>query len=81
MPTYEYECNQCGVRFERFQNMTDEAVRICPECGGDVRRLIGCGGGIIFKGPGFHATDYASKGPGKGRPSCCGSGGCSCDKD
>jgi len=81
MPTYEYQCTKCGVRFERFHGMTAEPVTVCPDCGGEVRRLIGTGAGIIFKGPGFHATDYASKGSGKDRPSCCGSGSCSCDKD
>ena len=58
MPTYEYECNQCGERFEKFQNITAEPIKTCPECGGDVRRLIGAGAAIIFKGSGFHATDY-----------------------
>jgi putative FmdB family regulatory protein len=81
MPTYEYVCNQCGCKFEKFQNMSSEPVKVCPECGGEVRRLIGAGGGLIFKGPGFHATDYASKGSCKDKPSCCSSGGCSCDKD
>jgi putative FmdB family regulatory protein len=60
MPTYEYECRRCGHTFERFQAMTDAPVRKCPECGGRVRRLIGAGAGIIFKGSGFHATDYRS---------------------
>jgi putative FmdB family regulatory protein len=81
MPTYEYECNECKFRFEKFQNMSAEPIRVCPECGGEVRRLIGSGGGLIFKGAGFYANDYASKGSCKDKPSCCGSGGCSCDKD
>jgi putative FmdB family regulatory protein len=58
MPTYEYQCLDCGYRFERFQMMNDEPVKICPKCHQRVRRLIGTGGGIIFKGPGFYATDY-----------------------
>ncbi len=61
MPTYEYECERCGHTFEAFQSMTDKPLRTCPECGGPVRRLIGAGAGIIFKGSGFYATDYRSK--------------------
>jgi len=61
MPTYEYECPRCEHTFEAFQSMTDKPLRKCPECGGRVRRLIGAGAGIIFKGSGFHATDYRSK--------------------
>ena len=61
MPTYEYECNRCGHSFERFQSMTDKPVRTCPECKGrSVRRLIGAGAAIIFKGSGFYQTDYRS---------------------
>ena len=81
MPTYEYECNECGFRFEKFQSMSSEPIKVCPECGGEIRRLIGAGAGLIFKGPGFHATDYASGSGKKDRPGCCGSGGCACDKD
>jgi putative FmdB family regulatory protein len=58
MPTYEYECRECRHRFEYFQMMTDDALEECPRCGGELRRLIGSGSGIIFKGRGFHATDY-----------------------
>jgi putative FmdB family regulatory protein len=57
MPTYEYECKSCGYTFDVFQNMSDEPVKICPECGKEVRRLIGGGTGIIFKGSGFYVTD------------------------
>ncbi|MGQ9663145.1 MAG: FmdB family zinc ribbon protein [Kiritimatiellia bacterium] len=60
MPTYEYECTKCGDRFERFQTITEEPLRHCPTCRGRVRRLIGTGAGIIFKGSGFYATDYRS---------------------
>jgi putative FmdB family regulatory protein len=73
MPTYEYECGQCGHRFEHFQGMSEAPLTVCPECGGAVRRLIGTGGGIIFKGSGFYATDYKSSAPGCGRERpCCG---------
>ena len=60
MPTYDYECKKCGHRFEFFQSMTDEPLDTCPECGGEVSRLIGTGAGLIFKGSGFYITDYRS---------------------
>jgi putative FmdB family regulatory protein len=75
MPTYEYECERCGHRFERFQRISDDPVRICPECGGTVRRVISTGGGIVFKGPGFYATDYARRPkPGNGGAKAAGGG-------
>jgi putative FmdB family regulatory protein len=61
MPTYEYECQRCGHVFERFQSMTAEPIKRCPECRGKVKRLIGAGAGIIFKGSGFYETDYRSE--------------------
>ena len=61
MPTYEYECLKCGHQFEKFQNMTEEPVKRCPECRCKVRRLLGTGAGIIFKGSGFYETDYRSE--------------------
>jgi putative FmdB family regulatory protein len=60
MPLYEYECESCGVRFERRQHMEDEPVEVCPECGGHVHRLIQPVG-IIFKGSGFYVTDNRAK--------------------
>lgn len=65
MPTYEYECKSCGHTFEKFQNMSDKPLSKCPKCDKDLRRLIGNGSGIIFKGPGFYATDYRKD---KGKP-------------
>lgn len=62
MPTYEYECRKCEYKFEAFQKMSDRPLSKCPQCRGPVRRLIGTGSGIIFKGPGFYATDYRSAG-------------------
>ena len=61
MPTYEYKCKDCGYKFEQFQNMSDKPLKKCPSCGGKVERLIGIGGGLIFKGGGFYATDYRSE--------------------
>jgi putative FmdB family regulatory protein len=59
MPTYEYKCDACGYEFERFQSITAEPIRRCPECGkAKVRRLISTGAGLIFKGSGFYITDY-----------------------
>jgi putative FmdB family regulatory protein len=57
MPIYEYECDDCGHRFERHQSITSGPVKRCPHCGGAVRRVI-YPVGIIFKGPGFYATDH-----------------------
>lgn len=61
MPTYDYECAACSHTFEKFQSMTARPLRKCPECGGRVRRLIGTGAGVIFKGSGFYETDYKRK--------------------
>ena len=61
MPTYEYQCKKCEHVFDVFQSMTDEPLKECPECKGEVKRLIGSGSGLIFKGSGFYATDYKRK--------------------
>jgi putative FmdB family regulatory protein len=62
MPTYEYKCEACGYEFERFQSITAEPIKRCPECGkAKVKRLIGTGAGMIFKGSGFYITDYRSE--------------------
>ena len=61
MPTYEYECTKCGYNFEAFQSIKEKALEECPECGKEVRRLIGSGAGIIFKGTGFYCTDFKNK--------------------
>ena len=57
MPTYEYECRSCQHRFEKVQSMSEDPVSVCPTCGGSVRRVIGGGMGVIFKGSGFYITD------------------------
>jgi len=77
MPTYGYECTHCGHNFDAFQKITDKALDKCPKCKSKVRRLIGGGTGIIFKGSGFYATDYKKSPKGhacpkadKGCPGC-----------
>ena len=61
MPTYEYVCNECGYAFEEFQSITAEPIKTCPRCGGEVRKLISGGAGLMFKGSGFYITDYKNK--------------------
>lgn len=59
MPTYDYACKACGHRFEHFQSMSSDPLTACPECGQDeLKRLIGAGSALIFKGSGFYCTDY-----------------------
>ena len=61
MPTYEYECRNCHHKFELYQSITAKPITRCPKCKkAKVRRLIGRGAGIIFKGSGFYQTDYRS---------------------
>ncbi|MGH8047301.1 MAG: FmdB family zinc ribbon protein [Chthoniobacterales bacterium] len=70
MPTYDYECQKCGKTFEFFQSMKDDALKTCPKTHcrmkkwgkGKVKRLLGTGAGLIFKGSGFYITDYRSEG-------------------
>lgn len=64
MPTYDYECTVCKHTFEEFQSITEDPLEVCPKCGKKVRRLIGGGMGIIFKGSGFYSTDNRSGGNG-----------------
>jgi putative FmdB family regulatory protein len=63
MPNYDYQCERCGHQFEVFQSMNDPKLEDCPQdaCAGKVRRLLGTGAGLIFKGSGFYQTDYRSK--------------------
>jgi putative FmdB family regulatory protein len=69
MPTYEYVCTKCGHEFEKFQSIADQPLKLCPKelCArkkwgrGRVRKKIGAGAGLIFKGTGFYTTDYRSE--------------------
>jgi len=61
MPTYEYECQKCKKTFDVFQNIKDKPLRTCPTCKGRMKRCIGTGAGILFKGSGFYQTDYRSE--------------------
>lgn len=62
MPTYDYECLFCNSTFEVFQHISEKPINKCINCGDEnVKRLIGRGGAVIFKGSGFYQTDYRSK--------------------
>jgi putative FmdB family regulatory protein len=62
MPTYDYKCDACGHTFELFQSIKADPMKRCPACGKNkVKRLIGTGAGLIFKGSGFYITDYRDK--------------------
>lgn len=62
MPTYDYKCDNCGHSFDVFQSMKDDKLTKCPNCGENtLKRLIGTGSGLIFKGSGFYLTDYKNK--------------------
>lgn len=68
MPLYEYECKQCGYRFEKIKRFSDEPEKTCPECGGHVEQLLSAPA-VQFKGEGWYVTDYARKGgPTKSSP-------------
>jgi putative FmdB family regulatory protein len=67
MPTYDYECDNCSHTFELFQSISEPVKKKCPECGkSKLRRLIGAGAAIVFKGSGFYQTDYRSESYKKG---------------
>ena len=62
MPTYEYQCESCGHRFDEFQSFRDDPLKVCPACKQEsLRRLFGTGAAILFKGSGFYETDYRSE--------------------
>jgi len=65
MPTYDYKCDKCGHELEIFQSITAKPLKKCPECGKKgLRRLVGAGAAVIFKGSGFYCTDYRKGSPG-----------------
>lgn len=67
MPTYDYECDNCGHEFELFQSISEAVKRKCPECKKQkLRRLFGTGAAVVFKGSGFYETDYRSESYKKG---------------
>jgi putative FmdB family regulatory protein len=67
MPTYDYECDACGHKFEHFQNISDPLLKKCPQCKkAKLRRLFGTGAAVMFKGSGFYTTDYRSESYKKG---------------
>ena len=75
MPTYDYVCDGCGHAFELFQSMTELVKSTCPKCKKKkLRRLIGAGGAIVFKGSGFYKTDYRSDSYKKGAAADSGGG-------
>ena len=80
MPTYFYECGKCGCQFEKFQKMTEDPLKSCPECKGKVKKLISTGSGVIFKGKGFYQTDYKprDKKDGGTPAPCKNAGSCPC---
>jgi putative FmdB family regulatory protein len=73
MPTYGYKCEKCGHQLEELQSMSAAPLKECPECKGKLKRLIGGGSGLIFKGKGFYSTDYKKSGSDTPKKS----GGCS----
>ena len=60
MPTYEYKCKKCGEIFEKFQSITEDPIKKCKNCGGEVYRLISKNGNFILKGSGYYSTDNRS---------------------
>ena len=61
LPTYQYACTECGHAFEQFQSFTDDALTVCPECEGRLRKVFNAVG-VVFKGSGFYRTDSRSDG-------------------
>jgi putative FmdB family regulatory protein len=61
VPTYGYRCTKCGHQFEVFQRMSDEPIRTCPKCEGEVTKIL-YPSGVLFKGSGYYSTDYKGSG-------------------
>lgn len=87
MPTYDYACEDCGHEFETFHSMNADPLKDCPACGKPtLKRLMGLGAGIIFKGTGFYETDYkkksgSSESKSEGASGGCGAGSCGCQNN
>lgn len=75
MPTYEYECRDCGRLFDYFQSMSEARKEKCEKCGGTLTRLLSGGTGLIFKGSGFYITDYKPSAKGESKSGEGSSGG------
>ncbi|KAA3613432.1 MAG: zinc ribbon domain-containing protein [Planctomycetota bacterium] len=74
MPHYDYQCQACGHEYELFQRMSEPVLQDCPECTKPkLKRLVGGGGGVVFRGSGFYVTDYKRK---QESTPPCGQGGC-----
>jgi putative FmdB family regulatory protein len=65
MPTYDYKCDKCGHRFEKFQSFSESFLKVCPECGDETLRKVFSPSGIVFKGSGWYINDSRSKGGSK----------------
>ncbi len=82
MPTYDYACSACKHEMETFQPITAKVLKKCPKCGkSSLKRVIGRGGGILFKGTGFYQTDYRSKSYSDGASKEKSGGGAAAPKD
>src|SRR3954466_9013476 len=60
LPTYQYACTECGHAFEQFQSFSDDALTVCPECQGRLRKVFNAVG-VVFKGSGFYRNDSREK--------------------
>jgi putative FmdB family regulatory protein len=78
VPLYEYECKQCSHRFEKIMKFSDEPIKVCPKCGGEVEQMVSAPA-VQFKGSGWYVTDYAKKSGGGATKSSSGEGGSSTD--
>ncbi|MGB9668524.1 MAG: FmdB family zinc ribbon protein [Thermosulfidibacteraceae bacterium] len=76
MPIYEYKCNACGHVFEKLQSFSDEPIKVCPKCGGEVKRLISRSS-FVLKGTGWHSVDYGKGTSDSSSCSCCSTTSCS----
>ncbi|MDF0532383.1 zinc ribbon domain-containing protein [Tsukamurella sp. 8F] len=67
MPTYSYKCTECDNQFDIVQSFSDDALTVCPECGGKLRKVFNSVG-VVFKGSGFYRTDSRSKADTSAKP-------------